>query len=314
MGRQNSIIPFTGKLGNLIGYQRDGEYFLRTAPETVRQTVATRRAARRFGLASRKGALIRNTFHDDLDIRCDSSHVNRLNKVLIAAGSNYTALKGFRFNQHTGTDRFFTIAPELSGDSLLHIPPQVLTHLKDVTAWEVKMIAARIDFLTGEIIGTDATTLVIDTGVTFTGATLELDVPGNGTLLVTLQVRVMYKYGMSFNRQFQAADIIAVVASEHPEHSKLSERSNSPESPGLTKRSKPSKHPKGPGLTKRSKPSKRSKHPKSSELPKSPELSKLPNLLKLLTEHIYSQTAIPASQILLKPAYTNADLPVIQRE
>jgi hypothetical protein len=224
MGSQNSIIPFTGKLGNLIGYQRNGKYFLRTVPETVRQTVATRHAARRFGLASRKGALIRNTFYGDLDIRCDSSHVNRLNKVLIAAGSNYTALKGFRFNQHTGIDRFFTIAPELSGDSLLHIPAQMPAHFKDVTAWEVKMIAARIDFLTGQIIGTDAATLMIDTRVPFTGANLDLDVPGNGTLLVTLQVRAMHKHGLSANRQYQAADIIAVVTPELPKPSKLPER------------------------------------------------------------------------------------------
>ena len=75
MATQNSIIPFTGKLGNLIGYERNGKYFLRSMPEIVRQTAATRRAARRFGLASCKAALIRNAFYDDLDIRYDSSHI-----------------------------------------------------------------------------------------------------------------------------------------------------------------------------------------------------------------------------------------------
>jgi hypothetical protein len=34
MAKQNSLIPFTGTLGNLIGYQRNGEFFLRSKPET----------------------------------------------------------------------------------------------------------------------------------------------------------------------------------------------------------------------------------------------------------------------------------------
>lgn len=62
MARQNSLIIFTGKLGNLIGYQRNGRYFLRSAPEKVKQTPATRRAARRFGMISKKAALIRKQF------------------------------------------------------------------------------------------------------------------------------------------------------------------------------------------------------------------------------------------------------------
>ncbi len=85
MAKQISLITFTGKLGNLIGYERGGKYFLRSMPEIVRQTTATRRAAQRFGIASRKAALIRSAFYDELDIHCDSSHVNRLNRILIGA-------------------------------------------------------------------------------------------------------------------------------------------------------------------------------------------------------------------------------------
>lgn len=217
MAKQNSLIPFIGKLGNRIGYQRNGKYFFRSMPETVRQTVATCRAARRFGMASRKAALIRNAFYDELDIRCDSSHINRLNKVLIAAGNNHAALTGFRFNQYTGTDKFFTITPQLSAEGILYIPPQVLAQHKDITALDVKVIAARIDFTTGRIIGTDTAMIMIDTRKSFTGADIALHVPGTGTLVVTLQVRAMHKDGLSRNRQYLAADIIAVMASKTPE-------------------------------------------------------------------------------------------------
>lgn len=207
MARQNSLFPFTGKLGNVIGYERNGRYFLRSMPETVQQTIATRRAARRFGIASRKGALIRNAFYNELDIRCDSSHVNRLNKVLIAAGNNNEAIIGFRFNQYTGIDKFFNLAPELSQAGTVYIPPQMLAQYKDVSTLEVKVIAARIDFKTGQVIGTDAVVMTIDTREFFGGADIGLHVPGNGTLVVTLQVRALH----TNNRQYQAAGIIGVL-------------------------------------------------------------------------------------------------------
>ncbi|SDF05303.1 hypothetical protein [Chitinophaga filiformis] len=212
MAKQTSIIPFTGKLGNLIGYERNGEYFLRSMPEIVRQTHATRRAARRFGMASRKGALIRHAFYCDLDIRCDGGHINRLNKTLIAAGSNHTALTGFRFNQHTGTDRFFTVAPSLLRNDILHIPSQTIAQYKGFIALEVKVIAARIDFIKGQVTGTDTVVLMINPGTSFQETNIPLDVPGAGTLVITLQVRGMLKDGASCNRQHLAADIIAVAA------------------------------------------------------------------------------------------------------
>lgn len=210
MARQHSLIPFTGTLGNLIGYQRNGEYFLRSKPEIVRQTVATRHAAKRFGIASRKGALIRNAFYGELDIHCDSGHINRLNKVLIAAAGDNAAMTGFRFNQHTGIDRFFTVAPRLSGDGILHIPPQALAHHKSITALEVKVIAAHIDFMTRRVTGMETVIMEIDPRQPFGGAEIPVDVSGRGTLVVTLQVRGMQKDGLSGNRQYLAADIVAV--------------------------------------------------------------------------------------------------------
>ncbi len=211
MARQTSIIPFTGKLGNLIGYERNGQYFLRSMPEVVRQTVATRRAAYRFGQASRKGALIRHAFYGDLDIPCDSGHINRLNRVLIAAGSNYAAIKGFRFNQHAGIDRFFTIAPKLFRNNTLHIPPQTLARYKGITALEVKVIATRIAFTSRQVGNVEAVTLKIDVNKPFEGINIPLDVTGDGTLVVTLQVRGIHEDCTSCNRQYLAADIIAVA-------------------------------------------------------------------------------------------------------
>jgi hypothetical protein len=212
MAKQNSLLRFTGTLGNLVGYERNGEFFLRTKPKIVRQTPATRHAARRFGIASKKGAMIRHAFYETLDIRCDSSHINRMNKVLIASAGNNAAIVNFRFNQHTGVDRFFTLVPSISRDGIVHIPAQTPVQYKNVIALEVKVIAARIDFITGQVTGTDTAVMTMDTGQYFAGADISLDAPGTGTLLVTLQVRAINNDGLSFNRQYQAADIIAVIA------------------------------------------------------------------------------------------------------
>jgi hypothetical protein len=212
MAKQSSLLRFTGTLGNLVGYERKGEFFLRSKPQIVRQTPATRRAARRFGIASRKGAMIRHAFCGNLDIRCDSSHINRMNKVLIGAAGNNAAIVNFRFNQHTGVDRFFTVVPSISSDGILHIPAQTLAQYKNVIALEVKVIAARIDFIAGQVTGTATAVMTMDTRQYFPGADIALVVPGTGTLLVTLQVRAIDKDGPSFNRQYQAADVIAVIA------------------------------------------------------------------------------------------------------
>lgn len=211
-----SIIPFTGRIGELIGYQRNGKYFLRGMPETVRQTNATRRAARRFGIASRKGALIRSAFRDMLDVPCDSGHINRLNKVLIAAREDHAAMRGFRFNQLTGTDRFFTIAPVVSRNEVLRIPPQNIAGHKGITSLEVKVIAARIDFNAQLVTGAETVTFIIDPAAGFEGSEVMLNVPGKGTLVVTLQVRGIHNDNVSCNRQYLTADIIAVLPPQMP--------------------------------------------------------------------------------------------------
>jgi hypothetical protein len=235
MAKQMSVIPFTGKIGNLIGYKRNGKYFLRSMPESVQQTAATRRASRRFGIASGKGAFIRNAFYSHLDIHCDGSHINRMNKVLIAAGDDHAAITGFRFNQHTGVDHFFTVAPRLLRNGILNIPAQTIGWYKGIAALEVKVIATRIDFRSRQVAGNETVALILDTDATFQETNISLDVPGEGSLVVVFQVRALYKDGPSGNRQYMAADIIAVTAPQVPKYvSKRTYPKRTILSPGLT--------------------------------------------------------------------------------
>ncbi|SFM95952.1 hypothetical protein SAMN05428949_1473 [Chitinophaga sp. YR627] len=214
MARQQSIITFTGKLGQQIGYERNGKYFLRGAPQIVRQTIATRSAAKRFGLASRKSRLIRHACYHELDIRCDSSHVNRLNSLLIAATGNHVTLTRFRFNQQTGIDRFLTVPPVMSSNGTVQIPAQEISQYGRFSALEIKVIAVRIDFDTRRVTGTDTFVTTIHPGKPFEGLTIPLFVPGEGTLVLTLQVRGMLSDGPSHDQRYSAADIIAVIPPE----------------------------------------------------------------------------------------------------
>lgn len=214
----DSMMPFTGRLGNVISYKRNGKHCLRTMPETVRQTANTRRAAQWFGAASRKGALIRRAFAPDIAINCDKVLVNRLNSFILQAGrNNHAGLKGFRFNGYTGLDKFFRLRPVFSGDGKLHIPAQPLISYTGATRMEVKLIASRIDFSTRTITGTDAALLHIDLGQPFEGADMSINVPGKGTLVVVLEMRMFVKKQVIHNRKYQAADIVAVVEEQAPE-------------------------------------------------------------------------------------------------
>lgn len=218
MATLQSIITFTGKLGNIIGYNRGGRHFLRMRPQTVRQTEGTRRAAQRFGAASRKGGLIRRALLPEIDFHCDGGHVNRLTKTILDAGKNHHAgITGFRFNLQTGIERFFTVCPTFSAGGKLQIPAQALPAMGGADRMEVKLIATRIDFASRHVTATNATLLNIDLAQPFEGADMEVSVPGPGTLVIAMQVRVFIGGLPSANRKFMAADILGVINDRAPE-------------------------------------------------------------------------------------------------
>ncbi|WP_109694087.1 hypothetical protein [Chitinophaga deserti] len=217
----DSLIPFTGRLGNIIAYKRNGKHCLRTVPEKVRQTANTRRAAKRFGAASSKGALIRHAITPHLDIHTDHALVNRLNSLILQAGrNNHAALAKFRFNGYTGINTHINARPVFTKDGKLHIPAQEFKAFAKADRIEIKLIATRIDFTTRTVTGSDTAVLNITLNGRyqyFEGADMQVNVPGKGTLIVVLQVR-QFKDGDDIgNRRGYAADIIAIVEEEQKE-------------------------------------------------------------------------------------------------
>lgn len=217
MATLDSIIQFTGRLGNVIAYKRGGKHFLRSRPATVRQTAGTRRAAQWFGAASRKGALVRGAIAHLLDIHCHGSLVNRLNSAIVQAGqNNHAGLVGFSFNPCAHGNTFFTQPLVWGKDGALRIPAQAFTAFGPAVRMEVKLIATRIDFSGRRLTGSDTDTLDIDLIQPFEGARLSVSAPGKGTLVVTLQVRFFTAQGVLRNRKYQSADIVGVFGEEVP--------------------------------------------------------------------------------------------------
>ena len=219
MAKQVGILKFTGRVDNVIGYRRNGVYCVRTMPETVRQTAATRRAARSFGVASRKGKLIRRALCPYMDLRHDGTYVNRLNRELITAGkSNLQLLQAFRFNKHSTLGNLFLIPPVLTPDGLVQIPAQEFLAPAKATRLEVRVIAARINFAEQRVVDVNVVTEIIDLTKPFNGTEFNVPVAGRGILILAMQVCAceetngkLYAIG---GRRYTAADIISIIPAD----------------------------------------------------------------------------------------------------
>jgi hypothetical protein len=216
MAKQTGLFRFTGKLDNVIGYRRNGKHCVRSMPETVRQTPATRRAARNFGIASRKGRLIRRAITPYLG-RYDGTTVNRLNKALVQLpNQQLQGLEGFRFNRHTGLDKLLPLLPVVTANGQVKIPAQELPHFPRATHREICLIAARVNFAERRIEDVQAVMEIISLKEDFNGLQLELpEVAGKGTLILTVQVQACDSTNGRIqplhDRRYMAADIIAVI-------------------------------------------------------------------------------------------------------
>ncbi|KAA2245425.1 hypothetical protein F0L74_05545 [Chitinophaga agrisoli] len=233
MATQTGAFKFIGRLDGVIGYRRNGKHCLRTMPATVRQTTATKQAAHRFGIASRQGKLIRRALAPHLDLRNDGSTTNRLNKVLVQAGPRQLqALQGFRFNQHTSTDRLFYHRPTVIPDGTLSIPAQPLCPMGAGTHMEVCLITARINFSERRVVDVQESAEIIDLSQPFNGLKLSAPVAGKGALLMILQIRACIMHNGQIlplgNRKYMAADIVAVVPPMEQQQSRKKQTANHP--------------------------------------------------------------------------------------
>lgn len=239
MARQKGVLPFTGPLGEMVGYRRNGEYFLRKKPLYVRQSAATKLAAKDFGTASKGAALLRNALYAELHRYYDSDLITRLNKTLAAIMrsdeyyavgerrlnvSNMQAFRGFRFNAAGDHERLLSSTPLIRenengihvdlSESTVHAP-------KGVTHLSIKAIVMSANFDRSAVRVAASETVTVKKGTQSAAVTLSVNAiqdacaARKGMRIVLLEVQPCMQVNgqlvMSANKRGYALDVMAVL-------------------------------------------------------------------------------------------------------
>ncbi|MRG44101.1 hypothetical protein GFS24_03200 [Chitinophaga sp. SYP-B3965] len=249
MGKQVSIVKYTGKVDNMVGYYHKGKLYFRSMPEQVNRSEATKLAAIDFGTASKSGKLVRDALKQELSIRHDSDLTNRLNaammKVLYAGNQergnrsilrkHVSMLVGLKLNNATELSKLLPFTPKVvqDGNSLRIAIPALssedILHTKNTTHIEIKAITAGLNFNEGNRQDAVSDKVMID--FRQPAVATELILPfkaGDDETVVVLQVKAFKeeqgKLCALGNRKYFAADIIDIIPSleEVPERKEYS--------------------------------------------------------------------------------------------
>jgi hypothetical protein len=124
MARQNNLLRLSGSVGEMVHYERNGQFFTRTKPVKVNQSENSRKASVEFGRASAAASMLMKGFHPLLKIVPHTSAYHRLTsafyqmmhrntskaigKRMITEGDP-SPLHQFRFNDACSIDRLLKI-------------------------------------------------------------------------------------------------------------------------------------------------------------------------------------------------------------
>jgi hypothetical protein len=240
MARQTGILPISGKIGDKIYYARKDKrgkthYFVRSAPDEVQQTTATRCAAADFGTASHCAKLMRYALREYTQYYDSGTLINSLNKAMgevvradasnrpghrKAVGKNMYLLQGFRFNHETDICRLLNETPvieKVDNQIIVSLPEVSFSRSKTfigVTHLSIKAIALSVNFAhqTSTHIASEAVLIKRNEKrrVTFT-----LNTNTRNITCILLQVQSFYEVNgqlqMSQNRSASAMDIISII-------------------------------------------------------------------------------------------------------
>jgi len=238
MAFQTGIIKVKGKIGDGVGYDREGKKCFRSLAEEVNRSEATIEASTDFGTASKAGKLVRRAVGQGLNIRTDSELTNRMNKTLLKAlyaGSKQrgsrsfkreelTLLTGFRFNDNTELSKLLNFQPKVVQHkeslriALPALTAQDVLHAKNTTHIEIKAIAVGVNFSKGTYQDAVTDKVMIDFRKPAQAGELVLPFKaGEEETIVTLQITAYREEGGKMykrdNVKFFAADIIDVIPS-----------------------------------------------------------------------------------------------------
>jgi len=246
MSKQNSIIPLSGKLRDMVGYYRRNkkgkkEWWWRRAPQDVQQTAPTKRAATDFGTASKCSRLVRHALRPWLQYYGYHFDHNRLNKAFInvikadtdhntgfkvLTHHNMQSLCGFNFNSNKTIHECLTGSPLITSGqnntTSILLPGIHLRNTKannGITHITVKAIALPFDYKKNTITPLVSETITVKRSNIDQPITLTLPASKEQTLIM-LEIQCGYEINnrieISADKQTAAMDIIAVLPAVKP--------------------------------------------------------------------------------------------------
>jgi hypothetical protein len=242
MAKQVGIFRLSGRLGNQVYYYRKDkknrkQYLIRRAPETVKQTTATQRAAIDFGIASKSSRLIRNALHEYTQRCYDNTLHYRLNAIMgkilradgchpagsrILTAANMQSLKNFQFNRAASIYQLLKVTPVIEkndpGDFCISLSDTFCNSnraLRNTTHLSIKAIGLSINFTKHTTRQVISETVTIKRADMHSPVTLKLNKNSSNITLILLEVQSFYEVNgdllPSQNKTAHALDLIAIV-------------------------------------------------------------------------------------------------------
>ncbi|UYQ91096.1 hypothetical protein MKQ68_13435 [Chitinophaga horti] len=231
MAIQTGIFPFTGKLGNVIGYNYRGKSCMRSMPAFVKQTTATRQAARDFGTASRCARILRHALENVADLTYDTTFGNRLNRAMgevlradrthkrgrrTMCYGDLSRLNGLRVNANTFVHDDIEIVRHFDGAVSVSVTNPCSYLAPKATALQYRAIALVPDFNLGTCTAVVSGSVLFNPAAPQQGVELHLPVPADKQVIILLEVTCYNANGPMRMKYFNALDVMAVMPPMKP--------------------------------------------------------------------------------------------------
>jgi len=214
MAEQQGILVFSGKIGEIVGYNRGKKKYARGKAKPYELTDESKKSGTEFGRGSTACALVKQAFSSLILSNFKTDLHNRLSEKLrevIRSGpiakkgkrrvfdGDISLLKGFGFSSYTSFGRlvFFSPVVEISAESIrISIPAFTWKDLKapeKASRVIFGMAAGYFDFHENTYRTTLAGNLEADKGKPFSGASITIPIPPLNEQAVLVMMNVFFE-------------------------------------------------------------------------------------------------------------------------
>ena len=243
MAVQKGIMPFSGKVGELVGFSRNGEMFSRGVPGAYDLTEESKKSGKEFGRGSSASAQVRKAFDPLILTRFKTDLHNRLSerfREVIRSGplsekgyrevadGDVSLLKGFELSSYSRFHKLVSFSPvvSVSGTSVSVTIPHFdwkhgLNGPGNATQAVFGLACGFFDFENGISQRLLSGDLVIEKNTPFAGAALDVPVPESPDQVVLVMMTVFFADGIGQrtsrieNRLFQAGILLDAAHIRH---------------------------------------------------------------------------------------------------